>query len=135
MTEGPAPPGYPDYEQAVAFHQELTQRLGGSATEALNESRLRATLDRAQTVAQQQRGDIVTLAAFLLFGLIRDQPFGKGSTRTGVALALAFLLRNGIVVVAPDEEIAGVGLGIAQGDVYVGMVDMWLRDSVRMLAR
>ena len=63
--------------------------------------------------------------------LIRDKPFGKGNTQTGIALTLAFLLRNGAMVVAPEEEIAGVGLGIAQGEVYAGMVEMWLRDSVR----
>lgn len=107
------------------------QRLHIEAPGTPTESRLRASLDRAQSVAQQQRGDIVTLAAFLLFGLVRDQPFGNGSTQTGVALTLAFLARNGIAVAAPQEEIAGVGLGIAQGEVFVGMVDMWLRDSVR----
>ena len=76
-------------------------------------------------------GDIVTIASFLLFGLVKDQPFGGRSTRTGLALTLAFLLRNGAAVAAPDEELAGVAIGIAAGEVYAGMVEMWLRDSAR----
>jgi prophage maintenance system killer protein len=122
---------FPDVPQAIAFHQLLMQRLGIGDLDSPDENRLRSTLDRAHSTVQHQRGDVVTLASFLLFGLIRDKPFGKGSTQTGIALTLAFLLRNGVVVVAPEEEIAGVGVGIASGEVYAGMVEMWLRDSAR----
>jgi death-on-curing family protein len=131
VAERRSPPTYPDCDQAIAFHHALLQRLDMDATQAPDESKLRASLDRADSVAQQQRGDIVTLAAFLLYGLIRDRPFGDASALTAVALTLAFLARNGIGVMAPQEEIAGVGQGIAQGEVFVGMVDMWLRESVR----
>jgi prophage maintenance system killer protein len=122
---------FPDVAQAVAFHRTLMTRLGIGELDDPDEGRLRSTLDRAHSTVEHQRGDVVTLASFLLFGLIRDKPFGKGSTQTGIALTLAFLLRNGVAVVAPEEEIAGVGLGIAQGEVYAGMVEMWLRDSAR----
>jgi prophage maintenance system killer protein len=131
MTEHRGSFPFPDVPQAIAFHQLLMERLGIGELEAADENRLRSTLDRAHSTVQHQRGDVVTLASFLLFGLIRDKPFGKGSTQTGIALTLAFLLRNGVVVVAPEEEIAGVGLGIAAGEVYAGMVEMWLRDSAR----
>jgi prophage maintenance system killer protein len=77
----------------------------------------------------------VSLAAFLLFGLIRDKPFGTANTQTALALMLAFLVRNGAVVDAPDEELAGVCIGVAQGEVYAGMVEMWLRDCARPLYR
>lgn len=122
---------YPEFEQAVAFHNALQQRLGVESAGAVDEPRLRSTLERARQVVEQQRGDIVTIASFLLFGLVKDQAFGPGSTRTGLALTLAFLLRNGVAVMAPEEELAGVVIGIAQGEVYAGMVEMWLRDSAR----
>jgi death-on-curing family protein len=121
---------YPEVEQAVAFHNTLLQRLGEEPT-TIDEPRLRSTLDRARQMVDQQRGDIVTIASFLLFGLIKDKGFGDGSTRTGLALTLAFLLRNGVAVMAPEEELAGVALGIAAGEVYAGMVEMWLRESAR----
>jgi len=122
---------YPELEQAVAFHNTLLQRLGEEPSTAIDEPRLRSTLERARQVVDQQRGDVVTIASFLLFGLIKDQGFGPGSTRTGLALTLAFLLRNGVAVMAPEEELAGVALGIAAGEVYAGMVEMWLRESAR----
>jgi prophage maintenance system killer protein len=131
MTERRASFPFPDVAQAVAFHQMLMQRLGVTELDAPDEAKLRSTLERAHGTVQHQRGDVVTLASFLLFGLIRDKPFGKGSTQTGMALTLAFLLRNGAAVVAPEEEIAGVALGIAQGEVYAGMVEMWMRESAR----
>jgi death on curing protein len=124
---------YPEFEQAVAFHNALLQRLGGEASDPIDEPRLRSTLERARQVVDQQRGDIITIASFLLFGLIKDRPFGEASTRTGLALTLAFLLRNGVAVMAPEDELAGVALGIAQGEVYAGMVDMWLRESARSI--
>jgi hypothetical protein len=54
--------------------------------------------------------------------LIRDKPFGTANTQTALALMLAFLVRNGAMVDAPDEELAGVCIGVAQGEVYAGMV-------------
>ncbi len=131
MSRQPSSFPYPDAPQAIAFHYALMDRLGVHDLDQPDEARLRSTLERAHGTVQQQRGDIVTLASFLLFGLIRDKPFGKGSTQTGIALTLAVLLRNWVAVVAPEEEIAGVGLGIAQGEVYAGMVEMWLRYSAR----
>lgn len=117
----------PDYDQAVAFHHALAERLGVADWGPIDEPRLRSALERAQ-MAPQQRGDIVSVAAFLLFGLIRDKPFGNGSIETGLALTLAFLLRHGIAVEAPEEELAGISLGISEGDVYAGMVEMWMRE-------
>lgn len=142
MTMSARPPGdpagprqlvFPTYEQTIAFHQALVARLGMGASGVSSEPKLRAALDRARQAAQSQRGDIVMLASFLLFGLVREKPFLKANAETGVALTLAFLLRNGGVVLAPDEEVAGVGLGVAEGGVYVGMVEQWLRDSLRRI--
>src|SRR5262245_51175767 len=49
---------YPEYEQAVAFHYALLQRLGEDPTGTIDEVRLRSTLQRARQVIEQQRGDI-----------------------------------------------------------------------------
>jgi prophage maintenance system killer protein len=122
---------FPDVPQAVAFYQMLMQRLGVENPDPPDEARLKSTLERAHGTVQHQRGDVVTLGSFLLFGLIRDKPFGKDSLQAGIALTLAFLWRNGAAVVAPEEEIAGISIGIAQGEVYAGMVEMWLRQSAR----
>src|SRR6266540_3956478 len=122
---------YPEIEQAIAFHHALLERLGGGPSGPIHEPRLRSTLERSRQMVDQQRGDIITIASFLLFGLIKDKAFGPGSTRTGLALTLAFLLRNGAAIVAEDEELAGISIGIEQGEVYAGMIEMWMREMAR----
>jgi prophage maintenance system killer protein len=126
-------PGFPDYDQAIAFHAILMERLGVQDPDAVDEPKLRSALNRSQAAAQNGRGDVVTVAAFLFFELIRGRAFGSRSTQTGIALMLAFLLRNGVAVSAENEEIAGVGRGIARGEVYTGVVEQWLRESVRRI--
>lgn len=133
MGEPTRPPAYPTYEQAVAFHSVLMERLGLGEGGVANEVKLKSALDRTLQAAQGQRGDLVMVASFLMFNLIREKPFVKGNAETGIALALAFLLRNGGMVAAPDEEVAGVGIGVMEGGIYVGMVEQWLRDSVRRM--
>ena len=51
----------------------------------------------------------------------------------GVALTLAFLLRNGVAIVAEPEEIAGLGIAVARGEVYAGMLAMWMREAARSM--
>ena len=124
---------YPDVDQAVRFHYELMQRLGKEVTEPPNEAKVKSTLDRAIQMAQTQRGDMIALTAFLLYGLIRDKPFGPGSGQTGMALTMAFLLRNGAMLIASDDEVAGVAMSIGRGEVFIGMLEPWLRESIRSL--
>ena len=119
---------YPDLEQAVAFHQELARRLGAEDCGPINEAKLKGALERARDTVQHQRGDIITIAAFMFFGLVRDAPFGKGSTETGLALVLAFLMRHGVMIDTEDEELAGLTLAIADGQVFAGMLEQWMRE-------
>lgn len=128
------PPGqapqmaFPDVDQAVAFHHELARRMGATDWGPINEAKLKGCLERSRDTVQHQRGDIITIAAFMMFGLIRDAPFGKGSTETGLALTMAFLMRHGVLIDAEDEEVAGISLGMADGQVFAGMVEMWMRE-------
>lgn len=126
---------YPDVDQAVRFHHALMARLGIEETESVNETRLSSSLDRAKMMAEQQRGDIVTLATMLLYGLIRDEPFGSASAQTGMALTLAFLLRNGVALYAPEDEITAVGVAITRGELFVGMLEPWMRECARAVQR
>ena len=106
---------YPDVDQAIRFHYELMQRLGKEVTEAPNEARVKSSLDRAIQMAQTQRGDMVSLTAFLMYGLIRDKPFGPGSAQTGMALTMARDLGSlgiRVVAVAPSLFSTGITQGI-----------------------
>jgi len=121
---------YPEYEQAVAFHRALMQRLNITDADEPNEQRLRASLDRARQLGGAQRGDLVMTACALMFELIKAEAYGNYSKQGGMALTLAFLLRHGAAVNAEDEELAGVAFAIAEGKVFVGMLDQWLRSTL-----
>ncbi len=135
MSDRRLPFAYPDFEQAVAFHTVLMERLGVEDPGTIDEPRLRSSLDRAAQMMQGGRGDIISLASFLLFGLVRDKPFGEHSAQTGIALTLAFLLRNGVAIDVDPEELAGLGIAVSRGEVYAGMLEMWMRESARPLGR
>jgi prophage maintenance system killer protein len=111
------------------------ERLGVTEPGTIDEPRLRSSLDRAAQMMQGGRGDIISLASFLLFGLVRDKPFGEHSAQTGIALTLAFLLRNGVAIDVDPEELAGLGIAVSRGEVYAGMLEMWMRESARPLGR
>ena len=133
MREGQRPRmAYPDFDQSVALHRELMRRLSVEEYEPANEALLRSALDRAQRMGE--RGDIVNYTSALLFELIRAKPFGeRRSTQTGMAITLTFLARHGIALNVPDEEIVGVTYAIESGQVYVGMLEMWLRNSLNSM--
>ena len=128
MRQGAPSLAYPDAEQAAAFHAELGLRLGAEEWGPINENKLKASLERAKDTLQRGgQGDIVTIAAFMLFGLIRDEPFGKGSTEAGLCLTLAFLLRHGVAIEVEPEELAGISLAIQDGQVFAAMIEQWMR--------
>lgn len=119
---------YPDFEEAVSFHVALMRRMGESYYGLAAPDLLRSALDRPRMAARFEEVDLLRQAAHLLWGLIQDHPFHQGNKRTGVALAFAFLLRNGREVVAEQEEVVALGLGVANGRMDVGAVEEWLRD-------
>lgn len=135
MSDRRMPFAYPDAAQAMAFHTMLMERLSVEDPGTVDQAKLRSSLDRAAQMIQGGRGDIISLAAFLLFGLVRDKAFGERSTQTGVALTLAVLARNGVALAVDPEEVAGLGLAVAQGEVFAGMLEMWLRESARGMGR
>ena len=135
MSDQRMPFAYPDAAQATAFHNMLMERLGVDDPGTIEQPKLRASLDRAAQMIQGGRGDIISLSAFLLFGLVRDKAFGERSTQTGVALTLAFLIRNGVILDVEPDEIAGLGIAVARGEVFAGMLEMWMRESARGIGR
>ena len=125
---------FPELEQALALYDGLMARLNIAEPPPADAQKLKTALDRAKQYAERQRGDILTLAGPMLFELIKAQPFGAHSDQAGLALTLVFLMRHGVVIAAPPEDLAGVCGAISSGQLYMGMLDQWMRQSARTLS-
>lgn len=75
--------------------------------------------------------DLWSKAAAMLHSIIRNPPFLGGNKRTGVALALAFLDRNGEDVMHADPEaVIDLAVGIANSRWDVAEITVALRLAV-----
>ena len=132
MASERSPIIFPDVPQAIAFHKELMERLGRTDAAEVDRQAPTAVLGRMNEIIKSGEGDLFWVAAEFFFDSVRTQPFGSGSNQTAVALMLAFLLRNGIFIAPPDEEeIMGLVQAVADGAVYIAMVEEWLRQCAR----
>jgi prophage maintenance system killer protein len=98
-----------------------------------DETRLKLALDRATEYAQRQRGDIITVAGPMLYELVKAKPFGSRSNQAAMALTLTFLMRHGVVIAAPMEDLVEVSAAISGGQIYLGVLDQWMRESARLV--
>nr|WP_278276555.1 type II toxin-antitoxin system death-on-curing family toxin [Anaerobranca gottschalkii] len=56
-------------------------------------------------------------AAKLGYYLIRNHPFVDGNKRIGLLAMITFLELNGIEVIATDDELIQLGLGLTEGSI------------------
>jgi death-on-curing protein len=75
--------------------------------------------------------DVPALAASLAYGLARNHPFVDGNKRTCAVACELFLELNGYVLVARDEELYPVFLGLAAGEWSEQELADWLRAHAR----
>jgi prophage maintenance system killer protein len=50
-----------------------------------------------------------------------------------MALTLTFLMRHGVVIAAPMEDLVEVSAAISGGQIYLGVLDQWMRESARVV--
>lgn len=105
-------------ETVMALHRLLTDTVGGA--HGLRDGGL---LDSA-VLAAYATFDGVELyptveekAARLAHSLIANHAFVDGNKRIGILVMLTFLRANGVPLVARDEELVALGLGVAAGEL------------------
>ena len=65
-------------------------------------------------------------AARLAFGLVSSHPFVDGNKRIGIMAMLVLLSINGIELDTTNDELVGLGLGLAQGTIDTDGVLDWI---------
>ncbi len=69
------------------------------------------------------------MAAAYLFHLVENHAFIDGNKRAGLYAALAFLDKNGIEVIADEDETADMVLEVAQGRLGKAEIAEFLRQN------
>jgi death-on-curing protein len=73
--------------------------------------------------------DLCELAAAYAFGLAENHPFLDGNKRTSAVACETFLVRNGLLPTASEEEKYPVYLALAAGDLHEDSFADWLRPN------
>jgi death on curing protein len=101
--------------------------LGGLRDESL----LLSALARPKNLDTYGDPDVADLAAAYAAGITRNHPFLDGNKRTGLAVALTFLLDNGYELTAANEDLVITMLALAGGTLSETELGAWLRTYIR----
>ncbi len=113
---------FPRKEEVLELHRRILEDTGGLAG-----VRDEGILDSALVAA----ANLSVCAATYAYHLTKNHPFADGNKRIGAAVAEAFLNMNGASLLATNDEIVEMFLGIADGSVSREAVEeafgQWVR--------
>ncbi len=109
---------YLTVQDVLAIHQRVIQEFGGDPG-----IRDRGLLESAIAMAQATFDgrdlhlDLATKAGATHYHLCANHPFLDGNKRVALTAAEVFLLLNGMELIAKDEKVEELTLGVAEGKV------------------
>ncbi|MDQ3257396.1 MAG: type II toxin-antitoxin system death-on-curing family toxin [Acidobacteriota bacterium] len=118
---------YISYVEAVFIHIKAMRSSGETRIGISDRGLIESALARPQQAARYEGADVIRQAATLCFGLIKNHPWVGGNKRTATALVEDFLLRNGMEMVAPINEVIETVLAVEADRWGVDEIDDWLR--------
>lgn len=114
-------------KQLLMLHSQLiaeTGGIGGLRDEGMLESAMNAPF---QTFAGEEvYPSLQQKATRLCFGLVKNHPFIDGNKRIGAHAMLVFLALNGIELDYTQEELSGVILSLAAGEIDQSELLRWV---------
>ncbi|MGN0546206.1 MAG: type II toxin-antitoxin system death-on-curing family toxin [Acutalibacteraceae bacterium] len=116
-------------EKVLLFHQIMAEATGGDAgvrDEALLESAIEnvyLTFDGIELYPSKEEK-----AARLCYSLISNHAFVDGNKRIGMYIMLSFLELNGIKINATNDDVATLGLSVADGSADYDTILDWINE-------
>ena len=105
----------------------LVIRNTGGTAGAVNEANLHHLCERAKRV----RGGLIEVASYYLHAIAyQAHAFTDGNKRTAIQAALLFLLSNDRALEASEDELVGMALLVATGEIKRAGIEKWLRKRV-----
>ncbi|HJN76564.1 MAG TPA: type II toxin-antitoxin system death-on-curing family toxin [Myxococcota bacterium] len=125
----PSEPRFLKLDEVLAIHAQQIELYGGSPglrDGGLLESAL--AMPAASFGGAYLHGTLHEMAAAYLFHLASNHPFVDGIKRVGLAAAGAFLGMNGMRLVASEDQVVDITLGVAAGTATKADVAVFLQE-------
>jgi len=116
-------------DEVLAIHADQIERYGGSL--GIRDSGLlnsALAMPEATYAGEELHSTLFEKAAAYLFHLVKNHPFIDGNKRIGLAVSLAFLAMNDVIIDATDHELVALVLGTAEGSRSKSDLAVFLRD-------
>lgn len=125
---------YLSVAQVLGLHEDLVGEFGGIIGVRDRGSLESAVARPAMTFAGDDLyPDVAAKAAALMHSLVLNHPCVDGNKRIGVASAEYFLERNGLTLIASDDELEELTLAVAEGKVEAEALAIWFRQRLRSM--
>lgn len=118
-------------EEVLGIHEDRIRKYGGSS--GLRD--LGLLQSALGTVQATFGGDFLhqtlfEMAAAYLFHICRNHPYVDGNKRTALACAIAFLYLSDVKLLAPQDELYDLVIGVAEGRVSKSEVAVFFQQRV-----
>ena len=124
-------PVWVDARDALALHDRLLTLFGGAAG-VRDLGLLQSALARPRQIfAYAETTDLISLAAAMIAGIVRNHPFIDGNKRTGFVAGILFLELNGARFTASEAGAAQAILNLAAGAMDETGLSAFLRENTQ----
>jgi death-on-curing protein len=118
---------YLSEEEILLTHFKLIERYGGShGVRDLERIKSVTIAPRQEAFGAEQYSTLHKKAAVYIRNIIGDHPFTDGNKRTGIAVAILFLERNGRKFKAQKGEIEDFAIQVATKHLSIDDIALWL---------
>lgn len=124
---------YLEFNEAVWLHFELMWDWGETHIGIDRRELLDSALAHPKQAAHYANADIVSQAATLCFGLIKNHPWRGGNKRTATYLMRIFLRMNGFDLNYEIEDMLEMVLTVEADKWKIVEIETWLRPRVEKL--
>lgn len=121
---------YPSKEQVVLIHDEIIESFSKEKGE-LNLGNLEATLERVKDYKGENSEALFWKATIMLERIILGHPFIDGNKRTAYEATKVFLQANGCALIAEEDEVIDLLVGIAKSKKNRHSIKSWLEKHAK----
>ena len=118
---------YLGLEEILQLHFKVIEDFGGSHG-VRDEGRLKSVINAPlQSVfGEEQYKTVFEKAAVYLRNIIADHPFYDGNKRSGVTVAVIFLMRNRVMLSASPKALEDFAVSMAVDHLEIAEIALWL---------